>query len=105
MQQNERKGAWTLFVAILIFGALVWGYGGYEREKARTESVKVTSEMPGKIVETDSAEYHIDKSKNKRGKKENNKGGKRRKGKTKGKGDAKEPVRDILADPIKTDSE
>lgn len=103
MQQNERKGAWTLFVAILIFGALVWGYGGYERDKARKESVKVASEMPYKIVEKDSTEYNKVKSERKRGKKDSNNVGKKGKGKVKSKDDSKEAVRDILADPIKTD--
>ena len=103
MQQNERKGAWTLFVAILIFGALVWGYGGYERDKARKESVKVTADMPEKNTETDSLDYPKGKSESKRAKKDSKKGEKKGK-RGKSKDASNEDVRDILADPIVTET-
>lgn len=48
MRQEERKGAWTLLIAILIFGAMVWGYGG---RKFREDKAKEETEMTEQAIE------------------------------------------------------
>lgn len=53
MQQKERRGAWVLFVAILVFGALVWGYGGYQRDKERN-LIELASERDDAKADSDS---------------------------------------------------
>ena len=46
MRQDERKGAWTLLIAVLVFGALVWGYGGKKfREDREAERQNQQTEM------------------------------------------------------------
>lgn len=38
MRQDERKGAWTLLIAVLVFGALVWGIGGRKFREDRRQA-------------------------------------------------------------------
>lgn len=41
MRMNERKGAWTLLICILLFGALVWGLGNRKmRENAAEQQTE-----------------------------------------------------------------
>lgn len=57
MRQEERKGAWTLLIAILIFGAMVWGYGGRKfREDKAKEQTEQTEQAIENVAAAETAE-------------------------------------------------
>ncbi len=43
MQQRERKGAWVLFMTILLFGAAVFGYGYYKRKAIEKTALELSA--------------------------------------------------------------
>lgn len=97
MQQKERKGAWVLFVIILIFGAIVFGYGQCRRIEARKILAEQSLNRPDTLALNQRRGDNVDvtlkkgKSKKKRNKKSR---------KSKYYDGHKEKVRDILADTI-----
>ena len=95
MQQKERKGAWTLFIAILLFGAIVWGYGGYERDKERKAAEEIKLEKIEQREEP--SEDSVDTVKRSQKKKNYNN---RRQGKSGKKKEETTTVRDIRSDEI-----
>lgn len=112
MQQGERKGAWVLFVAVLLFGALVWGLGGRMRrdeekkEKERNEAKQQEYERQV-AAESDSIAAAIEKAAIEKAEADSMRKAER---KTKsGKKDvastshtSAKPTRDILSDSIPT---
>ena len=56
MRANERKGAWTLLICVLLFGALVWGLGARRmREDEKLPAKVETLEMNADSVAGDDA--------------------------------------------------
>ena len=96
MQQKERKGAWVLFVAILLFGAIVWGYGGYERDKEKraAEEIKLENIEENEALSEDSVNTAGDSTTSKKGKR------KRVQSKSVREKRSVESVRDIRSDTI-----
>lgn len=95
MRQDERKGAWTLFVVVLLFGAVVWGIGGrkYREDRQRSED---KDNIGQQIIRqpADSVNNDVLKTKTKKSKKSASSV------KTKS-SDADIPSRDLLSDTIK----
>lgn len=56
MRANERKGAWTLLICVLLFGALVWGLGARRmREDGKLPAKVETLDMNADSVAADDA--------------------------------------------------
>lgn len=98
MRANERKGAWTLLICVLLFGALFWGLGGRRMRDSRNS----TDYEPVEITMSDSvSDDRGDDSDGTSGKRGNTKRqSKKRKSKSSVQQEAGAPYRDILADTI-----
>ncbi len=98
MRTNERKGAWTLLICVLLFGALFWGLGGRRMRDSRNS----TDYEPVEITMSDSvSDDRGDDSDGTSGKRGNTKRqSKKRKSKSSVQQEAGAPYRDILADTI-----
>lgn len=100
MRTNERKGAWTLLICVLLFGALFWGLGGRRMHQSRSNK----DYEPAEITMSDSdseSDDRADDSDGTSGKRGNTKRqSKKRKSKSSGQQEAGAPYRDILADTI-----
>lgn len=98
MQQKERKGAWVLFLAILMFGTAVLGYGYYKRKTAE----KVVAELsPVTSVDMDNRDSLVYESVEMSEHSKNvGRAGRKKSYVRKKREDIKYNVRDILADSI-----
>ncbi|MDE7115890.1 MAG: hypothetical protein K2O56_05655 [Muribaculaceae bacterium] len=98
MRSNERKGAWTLLVCVLLFGALFWGLGGRRMRESRNskdyEPVEIT------MYDSVSVASGVDSGGTSGKRKNVKRQSKKRKSKSSGQQAADAPYRDILADTI-----
>lgn len=98
MRTNERKGAWTLLICVLLFGALFWGLGGRRMHQSRSNKDYEPAEITMSDSESDDRADDSDGTSGKRG--NTKRQSKKRKSKSSGQQEAGAPYRDILADTI-----
>ncbi len=100
MRTNERKGAWTLLIGVLLFGALVWGLGGRQmREDSAREATAESAEVT--TISSDStADNANGKRRHARRSRASKKSSKRSASGSASNKSASAPTRDILADTI-----
>ncbi len=104
MRQDERKGAWTLLVAVLVFGAIVWGIGGRQFREDRMKAEENQDIEVNVIKNPADSTANADKgvSKKKKDKNSSKKNKKSTRGSTGKKSSAAiSSSRDILSDTIK----
>lgn len=108
MRTNERKGAWTLLIGVLLFGALVWGLGGRQmredraREAASDQQQVVTLASDSTADDADNANGKRRHARRSRASKKSSK--RSASGSASTKSASSVPTRDILADTITSPS-
>ncbi len=96
MRNNERKGAWTLLIGVLLFGALVWGLGGRQMREDRASETAGDSTEEVKVI-SDSISVDSHRSNGKRSRRARRSARARSASKS---STSAAPTRDILADTI-----
>ena len=103
MRANERKGAWTLLICVLLFGDLVWGLGARRmREDGKLPAKVETLEMNADSVAADDARGTASAAAKRRTR---NRKGSAKSAKSASRRDVSPAaVRDILSDTIPSES-
>lgn len=105
MRTNERKGAWTLLIGVLLFGALVWGLGGHQMREDRAREA-ASDQQQVVILASDSTADDVDNANGKRSRHARRSRASKKSSKRSASGSASNksassaPTRDILADTI-----